>query len=58
MLSSFRRLSKSSVGTAVMVIVLVLIIIGFAMGDMQNILSGNLRRLFRMAPEGRPAPLA
>jgi peptidyl-prolyl cis-trans isomerase D len=41
MLSSFRRLSKSSVGTAVMVIVLVLIIIGFAMGDMQNILSGN-----------------
>ena len=41
MLSSFRRLSKSSVGTAVMVIVLVLIIIGFAMGDMQNVLSGN-----------------
>jgi peptidyl-prolyl cis-trans isomerase D len=41
MLSSFRRLSKSKLGTAVMIIVLLMIVIGFAMADMQNVLTGN-----------------
>ena len=41
MLSSFRRLSKSTVGTAIMVFVLLLIVIGFAMADMQNVLTGG-----------------
>ena len=41
MLSSFRRLSKSSVGTAAMVVVLLLILVGFAMGDIQNVIRGG-----------------
>ena len=41
MLSSFRRLSKSTVGTAIMAIILVLILVGFAMGDIQSVISGG-----------------
>ena len=41
MISSFRRMSKSTVGTLVMALVLVLIVVGFAMGDIQNVLSGG-----------------
>lgn len=42
MASSFRRLSKSKVGTAVMAIVLLAIIVGFAVQDAQNFGSGSL----------------
>lgn len=42
MISSFRRMSKSTVGTLAMGLVLVLIVVGFAMGDIQNVLSGGL----------------
>lgn len=41
MLASFRRLSKSTVGTAIMAIILILILVGFAMGDIQSVLSGG-----------------
>lgn len=41
MSSSFRRLSKSSVGTGIMVVVLLLIIAGFAIGDIQNVMQGG-----------------
>jgi peptidyl-prolyl cis-trans isomerase D len=41
MLASFRRLSKSTVGTSIMVIILVLILVGFAMGDIQSVISGG-----------------
>lgn len=41
MISSFRRMSKSTVGTLAMALVLVLIVVGFAMGDIQNVLSGG-----------------
>jgi len=41
MLASFRRLSKSTVGTAIMAIILILILVGFAMGDIQSVLSGR-----------------
>ena len=41
MSSSFRRLSKSKVGTAHYGLVGVLILVGFAMGDIQNVISGG-----------------
>jgi peptidyl-prolyl cis-trans isomerase D len=41
MLASFRRLSKSTVGTAIMALILILILVGFALGDIQNVLSGG-----------------
>jgi len=41
MLSSFRRLSKSTVGTGIMVVILLLILVGFAMGDIQSVISGG-----------------
>jgi peptidyl-prolyl cis-trans isomerase D len=41
MLASFRRLSKSTVGTSIMVIILVLILVGFAMGDIRSVISGG-----------------
>lgn len=41
MLSSFRNLSKSKLGTGLMAIVLVLIVAGFAVGDIQNIAGGG-----------------
>jgi peptidyl-prolyl cis-trans isomerase D len=41
MLSSFRRLSKSVIGTGLMVLVLLMILIGFAMQDISSVFSGN-----------------
>ena len=41
MLASFRRLSKSTVGTSIMVIILLLILVGFAMGDIQSVIRGG-----------------
>jgi peptidyl-prolyl cis-trans isomerase D len=41
MLSSFRRMSKSSIGTGIIGIVGLLIIIGFAAGDLQSLSLGN-----------------
>lgn len=41
MLSSFRRLSKSTIGTTIIGIVGLLIIIGFAAGDIQSLSIGN-----------------
>jgi len=42
MLPVFRRLSKSWVGTAVMVLVLLMILVGFAMQDIGSVFSGNM----------------
>ena len=41
MLSFFRRLSKSAVGTGLMVLVLLMILAGFAMQDIRSVFSGN-----------------
>ncbi|MFC7537017.1 SurA N-terminal domain-containing protein [Sphingomonas sp. GCM10030256] len=41
MLSSFRRLSKSKVGTGILVAFLLMILASFALGDMSNVLSGG-----------------
>ena len=41
MLSSFRRLSTSKVGTGIMIIILLLILVGFAMGDIQSVIRGG-----------------
>ncbi|HEU4809564.1 MAG TPA: peptidyl-prolyl cis-trans isomerase [Sphingomicrobium sp.] len=41
MLSSFRRLSKSTIGTSIIAGVGLLILIGFAMGDIQSLSLGN-----------------
>ena len=41
MLSSFRRMSKSKFGTAIIGLIGVLILIGFAMGDIQNVIQGG-----------------
>ncbi|MEO5773125.1 MAG: peptidyl-prolyl cis-trans isomerase [Sphingomicrobium sp.] len=41
MLSSFRRLSKSTVGTIIMVAFLLLILAGFALGDIANVSGGK-----------------
>jgi peptidyl-prolyl cis-trans isomerase D len=41
MLTFFRRLSKSAVGTAIMVVILVMILIGFAAQDIGSVFSGN-----------------
>lgn len=41
MLSSFRRLSKSKVGSFIMVLFVLAILASFALGDIQNTLSGN-----------------
>src|SRR3954468_23557079 len=42
MLSFFRRVSKSKVGTWIMAAILVAILAGFAMSDISNFGSGNL----------------
>jgi peptidyl-prolyl cis-trans isomerase D len=42
MLSFFRRVSKSKIGTGIMVLVLVAILAGFAVADISNFGSGNL----------------
>jgi peptidyl-prolyl cis-trans isomerase D len=41
MLSFFRRLSKSWIGTTVMVLILLMILAGFAMQDVRSVFSGN-----------------
>jgi peptidyl-prolyl cis-trans isomerase D len=41
MLASFRRLSTSKVGTAIMIVILLLILVGFAMGDIQSVIRGG-----------------
>lgn len=41
MLSSFRRMSKSVVGTAVIIVIGLLVVAGFAIGDMQGLGVGN-----------------
>ena len=41
MLASFRRLSKSTVGTVIMALFLVAIIASFALADIQGVLSGG-----------------
>lgn len=41
MLSAFRNLSKSKTGTALLGLVLVLILVGFAMGDIKSVGSGT-----------------
>jgi len=40
MLSSFRRISKSTIGTGIVAIVGILILIGFAAGDIQSLSLG------------------
>ena len=42
MLSSLRNLSNSKLGTGIMALVLIMIVAGFAMGDIQNIAGGGL----------------
>lgn len=42
MLASFRRLSKSKIGTGIMAFILIAILAGFAMADIQNFGSGNI----------------
>ena len=41
MLASFRRLSKSTVGTIIMALFLIAIIASFALADIQGVLSGG-----------------
>lgn len=41
MSSAFRNMSKSAVGTVLMVLVLLMILIGFAMQDIRSVFSGN-----------------
>ena len=41
MLASFRRLSTSKVGTGIMVVILLLILVGFAVGDIQSVIRGG-----------------
>ena len=41
MLASFRRLSKSTVGTVIMALFLIAIVASFALADIQGILSGG-----------------
>lgn len=41
MTSSFRRFAKSKVGTFIIALIGVLILVGFAMGDIQNVMSGG-----------------
>jgi peptidyl-prolyl cis-trans isomerase D len=41
MLASFRRLSTSKVGTGIMIVILLLILVGFAMGDIQSVIRGG-----------------
>ncbi len=45
MLSAFRRLSKSAIGTIIMVLFLLAILASFALADMGNVLSGGFGRL-------------
>ena len=42
MLTSFRRLSKSKFGTAIIATFFVLILIGFALSDIRNFGSGDI----------------
>src|SRR5688500_16291817 len=42
MLSFFRNVSKSKIGTGVLVVVLLAILAGFAIGDIQNFGTGNI----------------
>src|ERR1700752_764806 len=41
MLSFFRRLSKSVIGTGIMILVLLMIVAGFARQDIRSVFSGN-----------------
>ena len=41
MLSSMRRLSKSKVGSTIMILFVLAIAASFAMGDVRNVVSGN-----------------
>ena len=41
MLSFFRGLSKSWIGTGLMILVLLMIVAGFAMQDVRSVFSGN-----------------
>ena len=41
MLSFFRRLSKSAIGTGLMILILLMILAGFAMQDIRSVFSGN-----------------
>jgi peptidyl-prolyl cis-trans isomerase D len=41
MLSAFRNASKSKIGTAIMVLIGLMVLIGFAMGDIQNVMQGG-----------------
>jgi hypothetical protein len=41
MLSSMRRLTKSKVGSFILILFVVLIALSFAAGDVQNIVSGG-----------------
>src|SRR4030095_5345657 len=41
MLPAFRRISNSAIGTVLMVLVLVMILIGFAMQDVRSVFSGG-----------------
>jgi peptidyl-prolyl cis-trans isomerase D len=42
MSSFFRRVSKSKIGTGIVAVFFILILVGFALGDLQNFGSGNL----------------
>ena len=42
MLASFRRLSKSTVGSIILVLFVLAILASFAMGDIANLRSGSL----------------
>ena len=42
MLSFFRRVSKSKIGTGIMAAILVAILAGFALADLSNFGTGNL----------------
>ena len=41
MFALFRRLSKSAIGTGIMVLVLLMILVGFAMQDLSSVMSGG-----------------
>ncbi len=41
MSSTFRRMSKSAIGTVLMALILLMVLVGFALGDVQNVLSGG-----------------
>src|SRR5688500_17969541 len=42
MLAAFRSLSKTKLGTAIVALFFILILVGFAVGDLANVGSGNI----------------